>query len=181
MSGYTQNAEEVLITSAQLDERIRQLGNQITQDYQGKKLLLISILKGSVVFLSDLMRKIKLPLEIDFMCISSYQNSMQSSGEVKILKDLSRNIENYHVLIVEDILDTGITLSYLVPKLLDRRPESLKICTLLDKPSRRRVPVQADYVGFRIDDRFIVGYGLDYAENYRNLDYIGVYKELNEG
>ncbi|MDD6345133.1 MAG: hypoxanthine phosphoribosyltransferase [Oscillospiraceae bacterium] len=180
MSEYTRNAEEILITKEQLSEKIKQLGADITKDYKDKKLLLISILKGSVVFLADLMREIRLPLEIDFMCISSYQNSTQSSGNVKILKDLSRDIKGFDVLIVEDILDTGLTLSYLIPMLLDRKPESLKICTLLDKPSRRRVPVQADYAGFRIDDSFIVGYGLDYAEHYRNLDYIGIYKESNE-
>lgn len=177
---YNKNAEEILISKEQLSERVKQLGAEITRDYENKKLLLISILKGSSVFLADLMREIKLELEIDFMCISSYQNSTQSSGKISILKDLSRDIENYNVLIVEDILDTGLTLSYLIPMLLERNPESLKICTLLDKPSRRRVPVQADYVGFRIDDCFIVGYGLDYAEHYRNLDYIGIYKELKE-
>lgn len=171
---------DILITKEQISERVKQLGCEITKAYENKNLLLISILKGSVVFLADLMREINLPLKIDFMCVSSYQNSTQSSGNVEILKDLSENIEGLDVLIVEDILDTGLTLSYLIPMLLDRNPNSLKICTLVDKPSRRKVPVQADYVGFRIDDCFIVGYGLDYAQHYRNLKYIGIYKETNE-
>ncbi|MDE5946748.1 MAG: hypoxanthine phosphoribosyltransferase [Oscillospiraceae bacterium] len=174
MPDYTNNIKKILITEEQLKKRISELGRQITEEYRGKKLLLLSILKGSVVFLSDLMREIDLPVEIDFMCVSSYQNGTESSGNVRILKDLSRNIQGYNVLIVEDILDTGMTLSYLIPELLERNPESLKICTLLDKPSRRRVPLKADYTGFEIENHFIVGYGLDYAEHYRNLKYIGI-------
>lgn len=174
MSGYTDNIKKILITEEQLEKRISELGRQITDEYKDKKLLLLSILKGSVVFLSDLMREIDLPLEIDFMCVSSYQNSTKSSGNVRILKDLTKDIKDYSVLIVEDILDTGMTLSYLIPELLDRNPESLRICTLLDKPSRRKVPLKADYVGFQIENHFIVGYGLDYAEQYRNLKYIGI-------
>lgn len=178
MADCRDNIESVLITENQISERVKQLGKEITEAYRGKNLLLISILKGSAVFLADLMREIELPLEIDFMCVSSYQNSTESSGKVNIVKDLSKDIKSYDVLIVEDILDTGLTLSYLIPKLLDRNPESLKICTLLDKPSRRKVPVYADYTGFSIEDSFIVGYGLDYAEKYRNLRYIGIYKEF---
>lgn len=174
MPDYIKNIKEVLITEEQLRNRVAELGKEITESYRDKKLLLLSILKGSVVFLSDLMREIDLPLEIDFMCVSSYQNSTESSGNVRILKDLSKDIKDYSVLIVEDILDTGMTLSYLIPELLDRNPESLKICTLLDKPSRRKVPLRADYTGFQIENHFIVGYGLDYAEQYRNLKYIGI-------
>ena len=138
---------------------------------------MICILKGAVIFMSDLMREIKIPVAIDFMTVSSYKNSTSSSGEVDIVNDLSRSIEGLDVLIVEDIIDSGMTLSKLVPMLKKRNPLSIKICTLLDKPERRKTELNADYVGFRIENKFIVGYGLDYAEKYRNLKYIGIYND----
>lgn len=154
--------------------RISEMGEEITRDYQGKDLVVIGILKGAVMFLADLVKQIKLPLTIDFMAVSSYGRSTHSSGVVRILKDLDEEIEGKDVLIVEDIVDTGLTLNYLADNLLSRNPKSLKICCCLDKPSKRQTPVKVDYVGFVIPDKFVVGYGLDYAEKYRNLSYIGV-------
>lgn len=165
---------DVLISEKALKQRVHELGVQLTNDYHGKKLLLVSVLKGCVVFLADLMREISLPLEIDFMCVSSYGNSTTSNGSPIILKDLNQRIDDYDVLIVEDIIDSGNTLSYLYKELSRRNPNSLKICTLLDKPSRRTADIDADYVGFTIDDYFIVGYGLDYAEKFRNQKYISI-------
>ena len=152
------------------------MGEQISKDYVGKDLLLVGILKGAVVFLSDLMRKISIPLHLDFMAVSSYGQATESSGAVMILKDLETNISEKHVLIVEDIVDTGLTLKYIVENLKSRNPLSLKVCTLLDKPERRLVDVQVDYKGFSIPDAFVVGYGLDYGEQYRHLPHISVLK-----
>jgi hypoxanthine phosphoribosyltransferase len=166
--------EEILIPSEKLQKRVRELGAEISRDYQGQDLLLLAVLKGSVVFLSDLMRHIDVPHAIDFMATSSYGSGMESSGVVRILKDLDAPIEGRHVLIVEDIIDTGRTLDYLVRILNARAPRSLRICALLDKTSRREVPFPVDYVGFQIPDKFVFGYGLDYAELYRNLPYVAV-------
>lgn len=168
---------EVLLSEKQLKEIVTRLGEQITKDYEGKKLILVSVLKGSVVFMGDLMRAIKMPCFIDFMSVSSYGNSTSSSGVVKIIKDLDTNvIEGSNLLIVEDILDSGRTLSYLKDILSRRNPESIRICTLLDKPDRRAVDLKADYVGASIPDAFVVGYGLDFAEQYRNLPFVGIVK-----
>ena len=166
---------EVMISENQLRERLKELGQNISSDYgEDSNLLLVSILKGSVVFLADLMRCIDLPLSIDFMVASSYGSGTESRGNVKIIKDLDVNISDYDILIVEDILDSGYTLSKIIEILKTRNPRSLRVCALLDKPDRRVTPVQLDYNGFVIEDKFIVGYGLDYDEKYRNLPYIGV-------
>lgn len=164
----------ILIDEETLQKRVKELGRQITEDYRGKDLVIIGILKGAVLFLADLAKEIKLPLSIDFMAVSSYGSSTRSSGVVRFLKDLDEEIEGRDVLIVEDIIDTGLTLHYLMKNLLSRKPKSLKICCCLDKPSRRTVDIKAEYVGFEIPDEFVVGYGLDYAEKYRNLPYICV-------
>jgi hypoxanthine phosphoribosyltransferase len=165
---------EVLIPADRLQARIVELGRAISRDYEGRELLLLSVLKGSVLFLSDLMRHITVPHAIDFMATSSYGSGVESSGVVRILKDLDAPIEGRNVLIVEDIIDTGATLDYLVRILRARQPNSLEICTLLNKPARRLVPVPVKYIGFDIQDEFVFGYGLDYAELYRNLPYIAV-------
>ena len=167
---------EVLVSEAQLKERVAQLGAQISKDYAGKNLMLVSILKGSVVFMADLMRAITIPVSIDFMVVSSYGAGTNTSGLVKIVKDLDQNLVGKDVLIVEDILDTGVTLSKLKPMLELRNPNSIRICTILDKPSRRKADISADYQGFAVPDEFVVGYGLDYDEKYRNLPYVGVLK-----
>ena len=167
---------EVLVSEAQLKERVAQLGAQISKDYAGKNLMLVSILKGSVVFMADLMRAITIPVSIDFMVVSSYGAGTNTSGLVKIVKDLDQNLVGKDVLIVEDILDTGVTLSKLKPMLEFRNPNSIRICTILDKPSRRKAEISADYQGFAVPDEFVVGYGLDYDEKYRNLPYVGVLK-----
>lgn len=164
----------VLITEEQIKTRVKELGQEITEVYRGKNLCVVGILKGSVVFLADLIREIKLPLQIDFMAVSSYGKSTHSSGVVRILKDLDSDIGGKDLLIVEDIVDTGLTLSYLVENLLSREPASLRICTFLDKPSRRKSQINPDYNGYEIPDEFVVGYGLDFDEQYRNLPYIGV-------
>ena len=169
--------EKVYYSEETLREIVAELGGKISEDYKDKNLLLVSVLKGSVVFMADLMREITVPCEIDFMCVSSYKDGTTSSGAVKIIKDLDINLEGKDVLIVEDILDSGRTLSYLKSVLMTRNPRSFKICTLLDKPERRAVPdLFADYSGAEVPDEFVVGYGLDYAEKYRNLPYIGVLK-----
>ena len=152
------------------------MGARITRDYQGKNLLLVTVLKGAVVYLADLMRCIDLPCAIDFMVVSSYGSGVKTSGVVKIVKDLDQDLSGRDILIVEDILDSGMTLSYLKGLLQSRRPASIRIATLLDKPSRRKVDLQADYVGYEVPDEFVVGYGLDYDEQYRNLPYVGVLK-----
>ena len=166
--------KEILLSEERLNEIVTEIGARISRDYDGKKLLLVSILKGSVVFMSDLMRAITIPCRIDFMCVSSYGSGTKSSGVVKIVKDLDINLEGYDVLIVEDILDSGMTLNYITDVLRGRNPSSIRICTLFDKPDRRRVDVNPDYVGSVIPDEFIVGYGLVYDEKYRNLPFVGV-------
>ncbi len=165
---------EILIPSDTLQSRIAELGAEISRYYEGQDLLLVSVLKGSVLFLTDLVRRITVPHAIDFMATSSYGSGMVSTGVVRILKDLDVSIEGRNVLIVEDIVDTGRTLDYLVRILRARQPRSLRICTLLNKPSRREVEIPLDYIGFDIPDKFVLGYGLDYLELYRNLPYIAV-------
>jgi hypoxanthine phosphoribosyltransferase len=165
---------EILIDQEQLQQRIAELGAQITEEYLGKRLLLLGVLKGAVMFLVDLARQIQLSLEIDFMAVSSYGVSTQSSGIVRILKDLEDSVEGQHILVVEDIVDSGLTLDYLLRTLQARGPASIKVCGLLVKEREREHTVPVDYVGFTIPDRFVVGYGLDFAERYRNLPYIGV-------
>jgi len=169
---------EVLIPEDKIQQRVNDLGKQITQDYEGKPLLLIGILKGSAIFLADLIRHIDLDVDYDFVAISSYGSDKNSSGEVRVLKDVSCSVEGRDILVVEDIVDTGWTLrmSYLVENLMARGAASVKICALLDKPSKRRVSVDIDYCGFSIEDHFVVGYGLDYDGLYRNLPYIGIVK-----
>ena len=171
-----EDISEVLISEEQIRLKVAELGGRITRDYQGKNLLLLGTLKGAVPFIADLARAIALPVEIDYMAISSYGNSTQSSGVVRILKDLEGPIDQKHLLIVEDIVDSGLTLHYLMEVLRQRRPLSLSVCTLLDKGRERIKVVKLDYTGFRIPDRFVVGYGLDYAQRYRNLPYIGILK-----
>lgn len=160
---------KVLITAEEIDNIVSEIAAEINKDYKGKKLLLVGLLKGSIVFMSDLMRKINLPCEIDFMVASSYGNSTKSSGNVKIIKDLSVDISGYDVLVVEDVIDSGSTLSCIMNLLKSRSPESLKLCALFDKPDKRVKEVDVDYIGTRLPDEFVVGYGLDYAEKYRNL------------
>ena len=177
MPDLEKDIAKILITPEQLRERTTALGETITRDYAGKDLLLVCILKGGVLFLTDLIRAIHIPHAIDFMAISSYGGERtESSGVVRILMDLNANIENRNVLIVEDIIDTGRTLMYITDNLRTRNPASLKICTLLNKPSRREVDVRLDYVGFDIPNEFVVGYGLDFNEIYRNLPFVGVLK-----
>jgi len=167
---------EVFFPEEQLRRRVAELGAQITADYQGKTPVLVSVLRGSYIFMADLTRAIDLPCRVDFMAVSSYGGGTSSSGQVKVIKDLSESIEGKDVIVVEDILDSGNTLSYLLEGFKTRKPASVKLCTLLDKPSRRVKPIHADYVGFEVEDQFVVGYGLDYAEKYRNLPYIGILK-----
>ena len=167
----------ILVSAEQLKAKVAELGAQISRDYAGKNLVLVSILKGSVVFMADLMRAVTIPCNIDFMVVSSYGGgNTTSTGLVKIIKDLDGDLSGKDVLIVEDILDTGVTLSNLVPMLKMRNPNSVKICTILDKPSRRKADIQPDYEGFQVPDEFVVGYGLDYCQQYRNVPYIGVLK-----
>lgn len=169
--------EEVLISEEQLQEKIADLGAQLTEEYQDKFPLLIGVLKGAMPFMTDLMKRMDTYVEIDFMDVSSYGNATVSSGEVKILKDLNTSVEGRDIVIIEDIIDSGLTLSYLVELFKHRKAKSIKIVTLLDKPTGRKVDLKADYVGFDVPDAFVVGYGLDYAERYRNLPYIGVLKK----
>jgi hypoxanthine phosphoribosyltransferase len=166
--------ESILIDEDALQSRIAELGEEISSDYAGRDLLLLGVLKGAVFFMADLMRRLTVPCEIDFMAISSYGAATDSSGVVRILKDLDINIEDRHVLVVEDIIDSGLTLSYLMRNLEARNPASLEICALLTKPARREIEVDVRYVGFEIPNRFVIGYGLDFAERYRNLRYVGV-------
>jgi hypoxanthine phosphoribosyltransferase len=168
---------EVLIDEPTLQSRITELGEEISNDYAGKDLLLVGVLKGAVFFMADLMRSLTVPCEVDFMAISSYGDETDSSGVVRILKDLDIPLQDRHVLVVEDIIDSGLTLSYLMRNLRARQPASLEICALLTKPGRREIEVPVRYVGFEIPNRFVVGYGLDYAERYRNLRYVGVLNE----
>lgn len=166
--------DKVLIEEDELEKTVRELGRRISGDYKGKDLLLVSVLKGSVVFMADLMRAISIPCRIDFMSVSSYGASSKSSGVVRIIKDLDNSVEGKELLIVEDILDSGKTLSYICEILRARNPASIRICTLLDKPERREVDIKADYVGISVPNEFVVGYGLDYDELYRNLPFVGV-------
>lgn len=168
--------EKVLFSKEQIKEIVSRLGTEISNDYKDKNLLLVGILKGSVVFMADLMRELSIPCNIEFMALSSYGSETRSSGVVRVLKDLSIDIKDYDVLVIEDILDSGNTLFQLKTMLEMRNPKSLKICTFFDKPERRTADITADYVGAEIPDAFIVGYGLDYAEKYRNLSYVGVIK-----
>jgi len=170
------DVKEVLITSQEIEEKVREIGARITEDYRGEKPLLVGVLRGAVVVMSDLMRNIDLQCELDFMDISSYGSGTSSSGVVRILKDLEEDITGRHVLIVEDIIDTGLTISYLMRSLLARKPASLEICALLSKPTRRRAQLDVRYLGFEVPDEFVVGYGLDYAGAYRNLPDICVLK-----
>ena len=166
----------VLLSEDEIREKVRELGGKITADYKNSNLMLVTVLKGAVVFLADLMRQIDVPAEIDFMVVSSYGSGVKSSGVVKIVKDLDVPLAGKDILIVEDILDSGLTLSYIKELLESRGPRSIRIATLLDKPSRRKVDLQADYIGFSVPDEFVIGYGLDYDEKYRNLPFIGILK-----
>ncbi|HET7760600.1 MAG TPA: hypoxanthine phosphoribosyltransferase [Gaiellaceae bacterium] len=168
---------EILIDEETLASRVAELGAEVSADYHGRDLLLIGVLKGAVFFMADLMRHLTVPCEVDFMAISSYGDATDSSGIVRILKDLDINIEGRDVLVVEDIIDSGLTLSYLIRNLESREPASLEVCALLTKPSRREIDVPVRYVGFEIPNKFVVGYGLDFAERYRNLPYVGVLDE----
>lgn len=169
-----------LISQEELEKRIRELAIEISRDYQGRDLLLVGVLKGSFMFLADLIRQLDYKVAVDFMGTSSYGASTQSSGEVRITKDLEQSVSGKHVLLVEDIVDTGLTLRYLLDTLRTRQPASLKICALLDKPARRRVRIGLDYYGFIIPNAFVVGYGLDYQEKYRGLPYVGVLEEEDQ-
>lgn len=171
-----EDVKDILISEEEIKKIVKKLGKEITEDYKNKNLILISVLKGSVVFMADLMREIDLPLKIDFMIVSSYGDKTVSSGKVKIVKDLDIDLSDLDVLMVEDILDTGRTLSSLIEILKTRKPKSLKLCTFLDKPDRRQTRIEADYVGEQIPDEFVVGYGLDFDQKYRNLPYVGVLK-----
>lgn len=173
----TNDIKEIVLTPEQIAARIKEIGMKISSDYQSNPPLLVGILKGALPFLADLMRAVTIPVIYDLMAVSSYGASTKTTGTVRIIKDLDIEVENRNVIIVEDIVDTGLTLQYLVENLRSRKPKTLKVCTLLDKPSRRLAPIQPDYNGFEIPDVFVVGFGLDYAEKYRNLPYIGVLKE----
>lgn len=169
--------EKVLISEQEISSKIAEIGEQISKDYKDKNLLVVSVLKGSVVFMADLMRAIKIPCEIDFLSISSYGNGAKSSGKVNIIKDISSDLSGYDVIIVEDILDSGLTLTYLMDMMKGRNAKSIKICTFLDKPEGRKVEITPDYSLFTVPDCFIVGYGLDYAQKYRNLPYVAELKQ----
>jgi len=168
--------EHIVLTEEQIRERIAELGAEISADYGDEPILLIAVLRGAALFVADLSRNITSPVELDFMAVSSYGSSTKSSGVVRIIKDLDEGIEDRHVLVIEDILDTGLTLKYLLKNLASRKPRSLEVCTLLSKQGKQRVPISCKYVGFDVPDEFVVGYGLDYAERYRNLPYVGVLK-----
>lgn len=171
-----QDIEKIVYSKEDLAQCVQKLGREISKDYAGKEIVAIAILKGAVVFFSDLVRAIDVPVHLDFMAASSYGASTKSSGTVKILKDLDYAVENKHVLIIEDIVDSGLTLNYLLDNIKQRKPASVKLCALLNKPERRKVNVHIDYCGFDVPDEFLVGYGLDYAEKYRNLPFIGILK-----
>ena len=170
------DVEKVLLSEEQLSQKIAELGEEISKDYQGKEIVAICVLKGAILFMADLARAVKVPMALDFMAVSSYGNGTSTSGTVRILKDLDNSIEGKHVLVVEDIIDSGVTLKYLLKNLKSGKPASIRHCTLLHKPERRRVEVDIDYCGFTVPDYFLVGYGLDYAEKYRNLPFIGILK-----
>ena len=170
------DSQEVLLTEQQLADKVAELGARISADYEDKNPLVVSVLKGSYVFMADLTRKITIPCNVDFMAVSSYGAGTKTTGEVQIIKDIGSKIDGRHLIIVEDILDSGVTLSFLMKILKARGAASIRLCTLLSKPERRKVDVPVDYLGFEIPDAFVVGYGLDYAEKYRNLPYIGILK-----
>ncbi len=172
----SERIERILLAEQEIKERIRELGREISRDYAGRELLLICVLKGAFVFLSDLIRSLEIPITLDFIAVSSYGSATRSSGVVRILKDLDQPIEGKEVLLVEDIVDTGLTLKYLVNMLEERKPASLKICALLDKPERRQVPLNVDYLGFKVPNEFVVGYGLDCNNQFRQLPYVAVLK-----
>ena len=171
------DVSEILLSQEQLEQRVAQLGAEITRDFEGRSPLFVGVLKGCFVFMADLMRHVDLPCSIDFMAVSSYGSGTKTTGAVKIIKDLNQDIEGRDIILVEDILDSGVTLHYLTEYLSVRKPATITIATLMDKPSRRKAPVFARYSGFEIPDAFVVGYGLDYDERYRNLPYIGILKE----
>jgi hypoxanthine phosphoribosyltransferase len=175
--GGSSQIGEILVSAADLDRRVRELAAEVSQDYAGKDLVLIGVLKGAVFFLSDLMRHLEIPVEVDFMAVASYGSATRSSGVVRILKDLDTVIEGRDVLIVEDIVDSGLTLQYLLRNLAGRSPRSLEVCALLIKPERSKVDLRARYVGFEIPNRFAIGYGLDHAERYRNLPFVAALRE----
>ena len=167
-----QKKKEILFTREDLQRRVRELGLQVTSDYKGKKLMVVSLLKGSFIFTSDLVREIDAPVKIEFMATASYGHSEESSGNVNILYNISENIEGYDILVVDDIADTGLTMNFVLNHLKNKNPKSIKCCVLLDKPSRRKIELEADYVGFTIPDKFIVGYGLNYGDYYRHIPYV---------
>lgn len=169
-----------IITQEEMRKRIKELGLRIAEDYQDKDLLMIGVLKGAFAFFADLSRAIPLPLRVDFLVVSSYGEKKKSSGKVKIISDISQDLKGQDVLVVEDIVDSGMTLNFLKKKIMSRKPKSLRFCTLLDKPSRRKMDVSVDYVGFSIPDKYVVGYGLDYENKYRNLPYIAVLDKVDE-
>ena len=177
MSNISDDIKEVLLDEKTIRQKVREIGKKVSRDYDGKDLMLVGILKGSVPFMADLLREITIPCTMDFMAVSSYGSSTESSGVVRILKDLDYEIENKYVLIVEDIIDSGTTLSYLIDYLKGRKAKSIEIASLLNKAVRRKVNVKAKYIGFEVPDYFLVGYGLDYAEKYRNFPYVGILKE----
>ncbi|MFD3155552.1 hypoxanthine phosphoribosyltransferase [Haloimpatiens sp. FM7330] len=177
MQNINNDIKEILYSQEQLKDKIKEIGKNINRDYEGKDLVLVGILKGSVMFMSDLLREITIPCQMDFMAVSSYGNSTETSGVVRILKDLDFQIKGKHIIIVEDIIDTGITLKYLMKYLKSRNPKSLEIACLLNKPERREIEIDVKYSGYNVPDYFIVGYGIDFAEKYRNLPYIGILKE----
>ncbi len=166
--------ESIIVSEDEIRQRIAELGAEISRDYAGERILLVAVLRGAALFMADLARQITVPVEIDFMAVSSYGSSTKSSGVVRILKDLDEQIEGRHVLVIEDILDTGLTLKYLLKNLASRKPASLEVVTLLSKEGKQRVPISCKYIGFSVPDEFVVGFGLDFAERYRNLPYIGV-------
>ncbi|MBN2910652.1 hypoxanthine phosphoribosyltransferase [Polycladomyces sp. WAk] len=172
-----EDIQEILYTEEEIKTKVKELGRRLSEDYRGLNPLCICVLKGAAPFMTDLVRSMDIPLEMDFMAVSSYGASTKSSGVVRIIKDLDASVEGRHVIIVEDIIDSGLTLSHLIDLLRHRNAASIKVVTLLDKPGRRTVDLQPDYCGFTIPDAFVVGYGLDYAEKYRNLPYIGILKE----
>ena len=171
-----QDMQEILFTPEALAQRVKEIAGEINRDYVGQEIMLVSVLRGSFVFMADLMRSVTIPCSVDFMAVSSYGNQTTTTGAVKINKDLNQDIEGRDIILVEDILDSGVTLHYLADYLSVRRPASITIATLLDKPARRKAPIHATYAGFEVPDAFVVGYGLDYAEKYRNLPFIGVLK-----
>lgn len=177
IKGVENDIERVLVSKEEIKKIIKKLARQISEDYKDKNLLMVSVLKGSILFMSDLMKELTIHCRIDFMAMSSYAGGIKSKGVAKIVKDLDMSVEGYDVLIVEDILDSGITLTYIMELLGSRKPSSIKICTMLDKPNRRKTGLQADYVGKVIPDEFVIGFGLDYDEKYRNLPFVGVLKE----